>query len=315
MKATANRLIAASAGALLLCTVSSAQPKDSVSRSDADSRLDHALYEVAMKGTKIFSEDNNFEGCASLYEGAVRVALPFLGDRPELKKRVIDAIRKAVSQNDPAERAHTLRDAIDDIRNTIKPVAGSKNGSNNKNELPSPGVKPEKNDERKPDNVRPRKDAETPGNPNGPSDGPQKENPRNPRDNPSAGAKPPADSRSLWDRLGGERAIASIVHEAVTNMNDEPAIDLSRGAKYTDFTKLERSLVEYISSKTGGPLEYKGKDMKAAHAGMHVTDKQFNLFKGKLMTSFQDQKYHIPDVAVLELDHVIDASRKDIVEK
>ena len=40
--------------------------------------------------------------------------------------------------------------------------------------------------------------------------------------------------------------------------------------------RLEMHLVELVSATTGGPLKYEGRDMKRAHAGMMITDAEFD---------------------------------------
>ena len=88
--------------------------------------------------------------------------------------------------------------------------------------------------------------------------------------------------KPLWDRLGGEKAVRTIVHDAVAAAAADPKVDFTRGGKYKldndGMDRLERRIVEWVSQETGGPLKYTGKDMKTAHAGMMITNEQFFAF-------------------------------------
>jgi len=278
MKTAGNRLFAAFAATVFLATHGSAQ--DSISRKDLDGKLDAALFNVAQIGTNLFNDKNDIDGCARLYEGALRAVLPLLDNRTELKDRVENAFKKAERQNE-ADRAHTFRDAIDDIRATIRPGSGS-----------GPSV--------------PKKTPESESKPNTPAP--------NPNVRPPLGSQP-LQTGSLWTRLGGTDKIRQFVNDAVANMAAEPKLNLSRGERYTDNAKLAASLIDYISSLSGGPFKYKGKDMKTAHAGMQITEEQFNIFRAKLAAAMQNESLKIDPKAVAEFLAHVDATKKEIVEK
>jgi hemoglobin len=313
MKIRGNRLFSAFAAAIVLATAASAQ--DSISRKDLDSRLDKALYEVAVAGTELYNgEKQDYEGCARLYEGALRAVLPLLDNRPELRERVEKTL-SSTANDQAADRAHALRDAIDEIRATIK------GESKNSGEKPRTESKQPKKSSQGPDDGRSKPDSrqQNPANPkeesNKPKLTPKESKPQPNNQQPSTEPAKPSStgSKSLWEQLGGEKSVRSIVHEAVKNMQDEPKLDLSRGGKYTDYAKLEASLVSYLSSVSGGPLKYDGKDMKTAHAGMQITDEQFNIFWNKLADALYDAK--APTEAVDRLKTIVESTRKDIVGK
>ena len=94
----------------------------------------------------------------------------------------------------------------------------------------------------------------------------------------SGGSKPsetPAtSSKSLYERLGGKDAITAVVGSFVTRL----AADARINARFanSDIPHLKQMLVEQICSATGGPEKYTGKDMKTTHAGMNITEDEFN---------------------------------------
>lgn len=87
-----------------------------------------------------------------------------------------------------------------------------------------------------------------------------------------------ADTKSLYDRLGGYDAIATVV--------DKLMQDLAEDAQVGRFlshipdgraTHVRQHMVDFICSVTGGPCVYVGKDMKSAHSGMGLTDSDWNI--------------------------------------
>ena len=86
---------------------------------------------------------------------------------------------------------------------------------------------------------------------------------------PLAATLPPAPPRPLYDRLGGQRAIEAVVGELMGNVAADDRINVMFGM--SDLGQLRTRLVDFICVATGGPCQYTGRDMKAAHAGMGVS--------------------------------------------
>lgn len=120
----------------------------------------------------------------------------------------------------------------------------------------------------------------------------------------------------LWDRLGGEKAVRAVVHDFVLAAAPDPKVNFLRDGKFKLDPKgvaaLEQMLVELVSATAGGPLKYTGRDMKTAHAGMKITDAEFDALAGHLVATLK--KYRVPQAETDELVGAIAATRKDIVE-
>src|SRR5207244_4698193 len=88
------------------------------------------------------------------------------------------------------------------------------------------------------------------------------------------------EARSLWDRLGGEKNVKKVVKDFVKIAGDDPKVNLTRDGKYKLDDKtlkvLEKTVVVFVSSATGGPYQYTGPSMKEAHKGMGITDAEFD---------------------------------------
>jgi hemoglobin len=118
----------------------------------------------------------------------------------------------------------------------------------------------------------------------------------------------PADS--LYDRLGGKAAITAVVDEFVAKVAADNRIN-GRFAT-TDIPKLKRHLVDQICAASGGPCVYTGRDMKTTHAGMRLTNADFNALVQDLVSALD--KFKVGEREKQELLALLSPMRKDIVE-
>ena len=123
----------------------------------------------------------------------------------------------------------------------------------------------------------------------------------------STAAKP---ETSLYQRLGGIEAITAVVDDFVANVADDSRIN-ARFAN-TDIPRLKRLLVEQICAGTGGPCTYTGRDMKTTHAGMGITDAEFDALVEDLVRSLD--KFKVPAAEKEELLGILGPMKADIVE-
>jgi truncated hemoglobin YjbI len=122
------------------------------------------------------------------------------------------------------------------------------------------------------------------------------------------------EKRSLWDRLGGEEKVRAIVHEWLEAAIKDPKLNLYRGAKFKpDQATTEKQVVLFLSQLTGGPLKYEGRDMKKVHAGMKITEAEFNALTGHLAVVMKGNGY--PPAYVDELVAKLSTTKPDIVDK
>src|SRR5256885_16841197 len=84
----------------------------------------------------------------------------------------------------------------------------------------------------------------------------------------------PMQQKSLYDRLGGQGALVAVVDDFVGNVAADSRIN--KFFAKTDIPRLKRLLVEQICAGTGGPCTYTGRDMRAVHARIGITDAQIN---------------------------------------
>ena len=98
---------------------------------------------------------------------------------------------------------------------------------------------------------------------------------------------------TLYQRLGGREAIKGVVDDFVANMAADPRVN----SRFKDLDavkvgKLQTHLADQICDATGGPCAYLGRDMKAVHTGMGITEAEWNATVEDLVKSLT--KFKVP---------------------
>jgi hemoglobin len=122
--------------------------------------------------------------------------------------------------------------------------------------------------------------------------------------------------KSLYERLGGKKAITAVVDQFVTNVAGDARINHYFAPDVADPARLatfKTNLVNQICQGSGGPCKYTGKDMKTAHAGMNITDADFNALVADLTAALD--KFKVGDKEKNDLLAVLGPMKPDIVTK
>ena len=116
---------------------------------------------------------------------------------------------------------------------------------------------------------------------------------------------------SLYQRLGEKPAITAVVDDFVARV----AADTRINARFANanIPRLKMNLVDQICAASGGPCTYTGRDMRTAHAGMGISNADFDALVGDLVATLN--KFKVPDREKNELLSVLGPMRKDIVER
>ena len=104
----------------------------------------------------------------------------------------------------------------------------------------------------------------------------------------AAAPTPPAASRLLFDRLGGQEGLTAIVDGLVSNIGANPKTRLH----FTNINigRFKTKMVEYLCEQTGGPCKYTGVDIKAAHAPLQLGNAAFDAFMEDLTKSLDNKQ-------------------------
>lgn len=123
-----------------------------------------------------------------------------------------------------------------------------------------------------------------------------------------------AQAPSLYKRLGGYDALAAVTDDFVGRLAGDPQISRFFVGHSTDSIKKIRQLVvDQLCAATGGPCIYIGRDMKTAHAGLGITEKDWDSSVKHLVATLD--KFNVPTKEKDEVLGAISTLKKDIVEK
>jgi hemoglobin len=140
-----------------------------------------------------------------------------------------------------------------------------------------------------------------------------------------------AAKKSLFDRLGGEQGINAIVDDWVTRALADPRVNwerkgvrqggltLSRGkslewnASPENVARMKKHIAQFVSTATGGPSKYEGRDMKEVHTGMRISNAEFDASIGDLKASLD--KLGVPTEEQKELLSIIESTRPQVASE
>src|SRR4051812_3779062 len=138
------------------------------------------------------------------------------------------------------------------------------------------------------------------------------------------GSKPMAMDKSqktLYERLGGKDAVTAVVDDFVNRAATDPKVNFTRkgvpGAEWEatpdNVKHLKMQITDFVTMATGGPNNYKGKDMKSSHRNMQITDAEFGAIAADLKATLD--KFKVPPKEQGELMAIVGSTQKDIVTK
>lgn len=100
--------------------------------------------------------------------------------------------------------------------------------------------------------------------------------------------------QSLYDRVGGEQAVAELVHDFYDRVLADP--ELQPYFEHTSMDKLRRMQREFFSAAMDGPITYTGKPLSHVHHGRGITNHHFALYVGHLLDTLQNRGIDDQDV-------------------
>jgi hemoglobin len=122
-------------------------------------------------------------------------------------------------------------------------------------------------------------------------------------------ASAPARADTLYERLGGYNSLQAVVDQMIVNIAADYRIN--KYFAHADIPRLRHMLADQICSATGGGCFYGGKNMKSAHAGMHIKSRDFNALVQDLGMALA--KYKVPAREQHELVAILAPLKGDIV--
>jgi len=94
--------------------------------------------------------------------------------------------------------------------------------------------------------------------------------------------------KSLYERLGGEEKIHEIVVEIVRLHGINPVI--KHTLEGVDEARLIHGVTQFLVAGSGGPAEYKGRNMVDAHSHLELTNAEFLAAGGDVMQGMKNKE-------------------------
>lgn len=122
-------------------------------------------------------------------------------------------------------------------------------------------------------------------------------------------------TQSLYDRIGGDEAIAGLVDQFYDRVLDDP--ELEPFFRFTPMEKLRAMQMEFFAAALDGPVKYSGKPIDYIHQGRGITTKHLTRFMGHLLMTIRE--FHPDEKEVDEMisristyaDEVLDGAPGD----
>ena len=119
--------------------------------------------------------------------------------------------------------------------------------------------------------------------------------------------------KSLYERLGGYDAISAVTNDLLDRMEKDPQLGRFWQHRSLDGVKRERQLiVDFLCASSGGPLYYKGRDMKLSHKGMRISESDWTIFLNHADATLK--AFNVPQAEYDEVVAFVQSTKADIVE-
>lgn len=120
--------------------------------------------------------------------------------------------------------------------------------------------------------------------------------------------------KSLYQRLGGYDAIAAVVDDFIQRLATDASLGrFFQGHSTSSLRKTRQLIVDQLCEATGGPCYYTGRDMKTAHAGMGISEADWDASVKHLVTTLD--KFKVPQKEKDEVLAAVSSFKGDIVVK
>lgn len=119
----------------------------------------------------------------------------------------------------------------------------------------------------------------------------------------------PEKPKTLYEKFGGHEGIGKVVEKFYEHVLADNTV--SHFFKNTNMTKQKVHQTNFVSLCLGGPNKYEGRNMREAHAGMKLTDKEFNAIATHLSNTLKSFGVSNEDIdATLK---IVETTRKDVL--
>lgn len=114
---------------------------------------------------------------------------------------------------------------------------------------------------------------------------------------------------SVYEQIGGQAAVDAAVDIFYRRVLGDGLI-----SHFFDHVDMDRQIGKqkaFLTMAFGGPNKYTGKDMRAAHKHMHLTDAHFNAVAGHLQGTLEELK--VPQHLITEVMKIAASTHDDVL--
>ena len=115
--------------------------------------------------------------------------------------------------------------------------------------------------------------------------------------------------KTLYERVGGYDVIAAMIDDLLERLTADPQIGVYWKGHSNDSMKRDRQLiVDFLCESTGGPVIYRGRDMRTSHDGLGITESDWDVFMMHTVAMLDKFELSIKEkegclVAIVSLNH------------
>lgn len=117
--------------------------------------------------------------------------------------------------------------------------------------------------------------------------------------------------RSLFEQLGGEAAVDAAVDSFYRKVLADDRI-----SHFFDTVDMDRQRAKqkaFLTYAFGGPNKYTGKDMRAAHASMKLTDEHFDAVVENLAATLKE--LGVADALIAQVATIASSVKNDVLNR
>ena len=118
-------------------------------------------------------------------------------------------------------------------------------------------------------------------------------------------------SAPLFDRIGGMAAVGAAVDIFYAKVIQDDRIN--RFFAHIDMVSQAHKLKGFLAYAFGAPMQYSGKNMREAHAHMHLTEEHFDAVAEHLVATLHE--LNVPSHMIDEVVSIAVSTKNDVLNR
>jgi len=119
--------------------------------------------------------------------------------------------------------------------------------------------------------------------------------------------------KTLYERLGGYDAISAVANDLLPRLRNDPQLGRFWKNRAEDSIMREKQLlIDFLCANAGGPMYYRGRDMRLSHRGMGIGESDWTVFLGHAGATLA--KFKVAATEQRDVVAFVQSLKKDIIE-